>query len=634
MTVVVLSLSGLDAAGAMSSAEQVLSQRAAYPFLDRTLIVDDTSALISHAGVFERLLRSRRLEHVLCVAVGPSNPHLPGHARPGDAADSRQIRIPPNISNSRGSAVLWVGDPRGIDCRLSAAAIADGHTGSATDGLGFLVEVLSADNVFDKVLDLVRDMPGGAASPGLRLADADDESAAFTAALALAIGRLTGPGAGTAVAAGTPFAALLPGATGMASLVPGGDLATGRDRIASAAGTVSAALARPSGGFLRKAAPDARGDVIAIGNDLSALRDRVTRLLGEAHAPGEPNPAQHAAVTAAGVSLPASLDGTVSGAQDRPDAAPTLVRRTVADAIRGGATLPQVIKRLNLTAQQLKHAGSAAYLPEVDKACPVELLHRLAGPAQRPPGKAAADGWRHGLGLAEAAAAADDLAALVIRVATREWSDAVAVADEVSRTRIALDGVSQKLVEGTAATEAAAVSGARAARRARLSDTLAPILFDLADKVIAAESATPSSGGQEAFERAQDKTAELITDWTRHAAENGATSRPWFTTAAGHDRAHADDDLATLREALRGDPVGPMWQLCEPADLGVLDTTQPPRVVAFASRMDKEELGRGLPDEMTWTSTGSHAGLLRLVALRSGTVRAVDESAGSAELAS
>jgi hypothetical protein len=632
MTAVVLRLSGLDASAALATAERVLAQRETYPFLDRTLVIDDTSALISHAGVFERLLKSRRLDHLLCVAVGRGGPGRSRNAPPGTPGEAVRIRIPANLGSGRGSAVVWVGDPRGIDCSLFASARADGHAGSTPDGLEHLVEVLSVDNVFDKVLGLVRRMPGGAASPGMHLADADDEGAAFTAALGLAAGRLNSPGTGPRIGSETPFEILLPSATGIADLAPGGDLAFYRDRIASA--TAAASIARPAGGFLRKATPDVRSDVIAIGSDLSAFRDRVARLLTEAHATGEPNPAQRAAIVAAGVSLPATADRTQSDPRGKTATAPSLVRRAVADAIRGGSTLPQVIKRLNLTAQQLKHAGSGAYLPEVDKACPPELLRRLASPPERPAGKAAAGIWRTGLGLTEAATAAIELAALVIRVASREWSGTAAVADEVSRTRIALDAVRQKLAEGAASTQAIPVSGARAARRARLSDTLSPVLFDLVDKVIAGESAAPSSGGQEAFERAQDTTAELIMDWTRHAAENGATSRPAFATAAGPDRAYADDDLATLREALQHDPMGQMWQLCEPDDLGVLDVGQMPRLVAFASRMDKDALGPGLPDGMTWTSSGSHAGLLRLVPLRPGTVWADDEPPESAELAS
>ena len=632
MTVVILTLSGLDAAAGLDAVERVLAARDTYPHLDKTLIIDDTGALTSHTGVFEHLLRSRRLDHVLCVAVGPGRR---GHAGADDTADGRPIRIPSNISSSQGSALLWVGDPDGIDCPLLAGAIADGHTGSSSDGLQYLIEVLSVDEVFEKVLELVRGMPDGVASPGLRLADADDEAAAFTAALALAIQRITGPGSGPAAATDTRFTALLPGTTGVASLVPGGELASYHDRIASSVRAVSAAIAKPAGGFLRRAAPDARADVIAIGGDLAVFRERVRRLFTDAHASGEPGPQQRDAVIAAGVSLPAALGGAqAESGTGEPDSAPTLVRRTVADAVRGGSTLPWVIGRLNLAAQQLKHAGSGAYLAEVDKICPAGLLSQLASPPERPAGKAAAEAWRTGLGTSQAAVAADGLASLVARVATREWSGTAAVADEVSRTRIALDGISQKLTDHAAAIDPAAVSGARAARRAWLSDTLSPILADLVDKVIAAESATPSSDGQEAFQRAQDKTAELIADWTRQAAENGATSRPWFATSAVHDHTHTDDDLATLRDALRHDPMDRMWQLCEPYDLGVLDVNQAPRVVAFASRMVKEALGKGLPDDMTWTASGSHAGLLRLVPLRSGTAWTENEPPEPAELAS
>ncbi len=637
MTVVVLRLSGLDPIAATDEANKLLSARDRYPHLDRTLVVDDTRALAGHAGAFERLLRSRRLDHVLCVAVGPRDPRAPGPAPGQERADSQRIRVPANISGGQGSAVLWVSDPSGIDCRLSAAANADGHTGTPADGLESLIEVLSVDDVYDRVLELVRDMRDGVASPGLHLADGDDEAAAFPAALAMAIARLTVAGSGVAAGAETAFPWLLPGATGMADLAQGGELASCRDRVTAAAAAAAAALAKPAGGLFRKTPPDATGDVIAVGNDLRAFRDRVSCLLAEAQAPGELTEAQRAAVTMAGVQLPAPLGGPAPDAgTSLPDPDPSPVRRSVAEAIRSGDTLPRVMRRLNLTAQQLKPAGSAAYLPEVDKACPPGLLSRLAAPAQRPSGKAAADAWRRELGLAEATAAADGLAALVVRVATREWSGSAAVAGEVARTRIALDGVGKKLAEHAAATAAAAVGGARAARRARLGDTLTPILCDLVDKVIAAESAEPSSGGQDAFERAQDKTAELLADWARHAAVDGATSRPPFAISAVYDHVHAGDDIATLRETLRYDPAERMWQLCEPDDLGVLDMTQAPQVVAFASRMDKDALGEKLPEDITWTASGSHAGLLRLVALRRGTVRVEPDSAPDdpAELAS
>jgi hypothetical protein len=624
MTVVILRLRGLKVAAAADAADELLSDRDRYPCLDRTLVVDDMAALVSHAEVFQSLLTSRRLSHVLCVAVGPRDTRSPARPPGHGQTDSRPMRIPPDISSSRGSAVLWVSDPRGVEWRLSAAANADGHTGTPADGLECLVDVLSADDVYDRVLKLVVDMQDGVASPGLHLADADDETAAFAAALTIAIGRITGAGSGAAGGAETPFASLLPGATGAASLEREGELESYRDRINAAASVTSAAIAKSGGHLFRKAPPDLRGDVVAIGNDLRAFRDQVSALFTQAHAAGEPTGAQRAAMTAAGVRLPPAFASQNSGSPaNQPGSGRSPVRLAVTQAIKSGDTLPRVMRRLTLTTQQLKHSGSAAYLPELNRICPPGLLNRLASPAERPSGKAV-QAWRRELGLTEASTAADGLAALIVNVATREWSGSAAVSDEVSRTRIALDGAGKKLADYAATVTAPPATGARAARRTRLSDVLMPILHDLVDNVIGAESAEASSSGREAFERASDSTESLITKWVQHAAENGATARPSFATSSVHDDGYAGDELTTLKETLLHDPVQQMWQLCQPDDLGVLDVTQAPRVVAFASRMDKEALGDNLPDTMTLTASGSHAGLLRLVPLRPGTVRTDD----------
>jgi hypothetical protein len=39
-------------------------------------------------------------------------------------------------------------------------------------------------------------------------------------------------------------------------------------------------------------------------------------------------------------------------------------------------------------------------------------------------------------------------------------------------------------------------------------------------------------------------------------------------------------------------------------------------VVAFAPQLSKEPLGDAVPQDVTWTHSGKHAGLLRLVPLR------------------
>jgi hypothetical protein len=329
---------------------------------------------------------------------------------------------------------------------------------------------------------------------------------------------------------------------------------------------------------------------------------------------------QRGQVTAAGVLLPDPPPLTAPDA-DNQHANRSVVSWAVVEAIRGGDTLPRVTRRLNLTGQQFSHKGSASYLPEVEKTCLAGLLGRLASPAPRPPGKAGPDAWQRELGLEDATRAADGLAALVVTVAGKEWSGGAAVADEITRIRIALDGISSKLAEHSAQGATVNAVGARGARLTRLSDTLMPILCDLVGAALAAEAATPSASGQEAYERAQVKTGDLIATWTEHAAGNGATSPPRFAKSVVPDHTYADDNMAAIREALRHDPRQEMWQLCGPDDVSVLDVAGPSRVVAFAPRLTKDALGVSLPAETTWTRSGSYAGLIRLVPLRPSATR-------------
>ncbi len=610
MTVVILRLSGLDTTEALAAANELLSARDKYPVLRRTLVIDDTVALIDHTAVYRRLLTARRLEHLLCVVLGPLGPE-------GTEGQGPQLRIPMNLSSLQHSAVLWVSDPQGIDWRLSAMAIADGHRGSSASGLDYLLDVLSVDEVYDAVLDtMVVQVTDGMASPGLKLAGADDATVSFAAALALAIRRLTGPGSGPATGAEVPFASLQAAASPAVDLAEGGELAAYRDRVIGSADAISEVLAKSKGGLLRKGAPDVSEDVIAVGRDLSAFRDRVVRLFTEAQSAGELTGTQYDQVTAAGVSL---LPPVAALNSDHPSAGSgvgrSVVTQAVDQAIRSGDTLPRVIRRLMLTEQQLKHKGSLSYLPGVENVCPSRLLGLLANPVPRPQGKAA-EAWQHGLGLQDAARAAVSLADLVVAVARREWSGAAAVADEVSRARIALDGISKRLADYASGAGARAARGARASRLARLSESLTRYLCDLVDNVLAAESASPSSGGKEASDRARDKTADRIAEWVGETTKNGPLSPPPFATSVVHDHTYADDDIAAIREVILHDPKQEMWQLCAPDDIGFLDTKATPQVVAFAPKPAKSALGQVLPPSMQWTMAGSHAGLIRFVPLR------------------
>jgi hypothetical protein len=136
--------------------------------------------------------------------------------------------------------------------------------------------------------------------------------------------------------------------------------------------------------------------------------------------------------------------------------------------------------------------------------------------------------------------------------------------------------------------------------------------------VITAVSLTASEGGQETFEQACVKTAELVADWTKYAREHGAFTIPPFGSSIENEAPADDGEMAEIADTVQYDPRDVMWQLCAPADLGALDVADPPHLVVFAPRHTRRSLAAVLPPDTVWTSSGARAGLLRFVALRTG----------------
>jgi hypothetical protein len=716
-TVETLRLSGLAETEALQAVNRLLGDRSRGD-LSRLLVLDDTAALTDHSEIFERLLTSRRMDHLLCVAVGPR------------AGDTRELLLPGSISGGRGSAVLWVSDPLGVDWQLAASAIAKVRSGNGANGLNYLIDLLSTAEVFDRVCELAALIPGGIASPGLRLAGTDDEAASFSAALAVAIRRLVGsrsPSPGT----DEPFTIQPNGRPG-ASLAENGEICQYRDDVGASATSAAAALAELAtvGGLVGFSQPQAPELLIATGTALAMFRDRVSGLLRSAHAPGGLSEKQLDQVVRAGVRLPElpgiAEDGT-RAAVPRAGSVTTAVRDAIAEDVRSGATLPRVSSRLALTERKLDPRGSASYLPDVDRCCPAALIRRLAEPGPLPPPhpllpaagalaavlaglaagwsiaagiaagviialgwtgitvlmmrggqvtrpavrrrataallaalvgaaigagagvalkparpvviagivlalvivaataiwswRARVGAWRRDLAPNEATGAAGALAELVVTVATREWSGAAAMLDEIARSRIVIDGVAQQLRVHADHYDGVESTGLQASRAVRLSNSLTPTLREL---VLAVLAARPAFGldGRAAFELAQAKTGELITGWTLHARENGALSPPPFAAMAGNGTSYADEsEVAEIKEIVAHDPSAVMWQLCTPADLSALDVVTRPQVVAFAPRLARQPLADALPRDTVWTSSGQHAGLLRLVPLRAGIAR-------------
>lgn len=388
----ILRLSGLEGPEAVETASKLLGDRSRSD-LSRLLVLDDTAALTDHADAFERLLTSRRLDHLLCLAVGPRS------------GDTKAFVLPGSISSGRGSAVLWVSDPLGVDWQLAASAIANVRD-SATNGLNRLVELLSTAEVFDRVCELAVRVPGGIASPGLRLAGTDSEAVTFTAALAVAIGRLTGSRPGGHEGADEPFV-ILRNAPAEVGLAEGGELGRHRDDVSASVAVAADALAGLASlsGLLGFSQPQAREQVIAAGTALGAFRDQVSKLLRNAHAPGGPNERQLAQLSRAGVRLPpqepSPADSGDKAGAPAQEPGSTAVFKAIAEAIRAGDTLPRVASRLSRTERELDLRGSASYLPEVDRCCPAEVVRRLTEPALPPP----APSWLPAVGALAAALA-------------------------------------------------------------------------------------------------------------------------------------------------------------------------------------------------------------------------------------
>jgi hypothetical protein len=609
MTVEVLRLSDLEADDALKAAEKLLDLRGGGPLrLRRLLVLDDADRLVEHERAYHRLETGRRVADTLCVAAGPL------------AAADGTLALPESLGGSQGMGVIWVGDELGVDWRF-AAPFADGHAGGRVSGLGYLVELLQDDDLFTRVHEAFRErIPGKVASPGLWLAGADAEDETFAAALALSVSRITQPGQGTA----GPFAGLLPSAAGGASLAPGGRLARDRNEVAEWSAAAGKALEK-SGGLGRlfgRGDGGARGHAIEAGVVLGGLRDRVSHLLRDANAnPGDgPTAHQHQLIQAAGIQFPPAPAAGTGGAE-----AESLVYREVAEAIEGGDTLPFVAGRLQATERGLERRGSASYLPEVELRCPQQLLDRLANPPQRQV-RQAAGGAHDEIPLDDARRAADALAELVIAVANVEWSPLAPSAAEASRVRIALSTMTKALPAASAAgADGKTGSGARRAWVSSHADSLRPVLCALVLRVVAAAGNARGATGMQSRTAASELAGRLLRQWNEHVHAHGMSDAPPFAAEYGIEVAPLEmneSGAAEIRDAVAYGAEREMWQLCMPGDLDALDLSAPPSAVRFAPRQNREALAGTVPLETVWTSSGSYAGLLRLIPLQDSFVTA------------
>jgi len=591
MAVEILWLTGRSYAEAMEEAERLIDLRTGPADLSKLLVVDHASLLAEHAAVFGRLATGRRVDHLLCVAVGP----FPDHAR------GLQL-LPGTLAGTHGPGVLWVGDPNGIDWRVAPGAKVVGRKHSDPDGLAQLVALLHVEAVFDEVYDTFEHrVRYRVASPGLRLAGADDETATFKAALALAIERITVPRSGD----DGPFRSLLPD-QGRVSLAADGPLASYRAGVADAAAAVDAKAARQPSRLLRRGDDGIDEDVRAAGVALGQLRELIIRLFQAADTAKKLDDQQREALRDAGLQLPPTAQ-----AEPEPGGSPGF--RAIIDALDDGDALPLIQRRLTVTSKEIKRYGSAAYLPQVDTGCPASLPGSLVTVTEVPASirRAGSAAVRQALRLDAADSAASGLLALVVAVAAREWVPAAAEPDELGRGRIAIAGIQQALAQ-----YAAAAPRVHAARLVRLSESLLPVLRALVRQVLLDAYGAPAKVGQETMDDARKRTEVQLTAWTDLVQIHGLAARPKFAPPGiGEVTYTVESDVAAIRDALVTDPRAAMWQLCGQDDVTVLDVGPEPPTVRFAPRQNERDLVGVVARDTVWISVGSHAGLVRLVSL-------------------
>ncbi|MCA1671170.1 MAG: hypothetical protein LC799_02825, partial [Actinobacteria bacterium] len=332
----------------------------------RILVIDNAIGLVGHSEVYLTLVEERQTSGVICLAIGQLD----------DPDDGVVLRHPAALTHG-GGVLLWAGDPQGL--RWSPTEDRARPVPAAQpSSLDQLISALCVEEVFDRVVELLRELPYRTANPGFRLATGIVDPAEFAAAGRESIKLLTddsahpptstssGPAARPAGAHRTASAVA---AGSAAAAVPGSDLDRHRadaiaqlneaDQTSSLLGTGRGLVGSDLPGrvvgqrFMQagRSAADYR-------NLLDVLFSRMDGNLLSGDPPVE-------AVTAVGVDAPVAVR--------RRDVV-TQVRDYVQDRLTRDRSLAMLVPALRQEAAAADPQGCAA------------ALHRLAdlGPLQRP----------------------------------------------------------------------------------------------------------------------------------------------------------------------------------------------------------------------------------------------------------
>ncbi|GAA3683333.1 hypothetical protein GCM10022224_054870 [Nonomuraea antimicrobica] len=597
----------------------------------RMLVVAGTELLAGSQQVLQDVLSSRLVRSVLVVAVGPD------------------LRLPPAL-DGEGRRVLWVGDPCGI--------LWNADTGEAAHGPGvssetILIDLLSQPEVFDEVVDELGDIPYGTASPGWRIVAGRIDPEVLAQAFHEVAERFDGPVQPDTAAFSSPLADALPMLSGtvdlpadlLDALVPEGRTERLYRRAAEQIDRATRAL--DDLGYFHGAPVLAAiaDEVVAAGRALAEFREAVARLFAEIDHTDEAA-ADRLAEYGVKFATPAGMGHREIVGELRTDVESALAERK---------SLTRLVSRLRLLADHSAPIGSAAFVDDLWRICPDELLNALHAPAPFPAGlidrfvlwRRSRAWWREQLALGHARTALDELRSRLERVAASEWmlGEARMHTSDAARTLAASLGEICVRVAGTLNDWSKAEAGQAAAAAAldeevtvRLRDRGGQLREVITGDLLDAVTGWLEPGwtslehgdyrdAQAGLERRVDET---LRQYRYHLVHKGVQERPGFGPGDGPGDGRGDGAASGGRQelvdavwrqsqqvvrALEVPPSGQMLQLCGDRDLAAL--LRQAYAVRFAPRAVR---GQGNPPGVVWTRSGQYAGTLRLVPLRPGTV--------------
>ncbi|PRX61839.1 hypothetical protein B0I32_114208 [Nonomuraea fuscirosea] len=585
----------------------------------RVLVVADTERLAAGQRVLQDLFSSRLVREVLVVAVGP------------------RLRLPPALDGER-RRVLWVGDPRGI---LWDADTGEAALGPEVSSEAILIDLLSQPEVFDEVVAGLDDIPYGTASPGWRIVAGRIDPEVLSQAFREVSERFHGPAQQDTATFSSPLATALPVLSGTVDLpadvldplIPDGPLDRMHRRAAEQIDRAARALEELTYFSPAPARAAIAGEVIAAGKALAEFRDTVARLFADIDHSDE-GAKETLAMHGVKFATPAGMGATEIVAELRADVESALAERR---------SLTRLVSRLRLLADHSAPIGSAAFVADLWRICPDELLNALHAPADFPATlldrfvfwRRSRAWWREQLALGPARTALDELRSRLERVAASEWmlGGARTHTSDAARTLAAALNDACAQVAGTLTDWSRAEAGQAAAspaldeevtvrlrdRGGQLREVITGDLLDAVTGWLEPGWTALEHGDYRDVQVGLDRRIdETLRQYRYHLVHRGVQERPDFGTGDAGRQELVDAVWRQSQQvvrALRAQPGGQMLQLCGDRDLAVL--LRQASAVRFAPRAVR---GQGNPPGVVWTRSGQYAGTLRLVPLRPGTV--------------